>query len=54
MTKTETLTEAAYGRGCLGRSASDEPVFVLGTVTRTPRSRGSSISRWLTSRRIRL
>lgn len=29
MTKAEVLTENAQGRGCLGRSADDEPLFVL-------------------------
>lgn len=29
MTKRETLEAAAMGAGCLGRSADDEPVFVL-------------------------
>ena len=28
-TKTDVLNEAAYGKGCLGKSADDEPVFVL-------------------------
>ena len=29
MTKREVLEAAAKGEGCLGRSADDEPVFVL-------------------------
>lgn len=29
MTKNETLEAAARGEGCLGRTADDEPVFVL-------------------------
>ncbi len=28
-TKLETMTAAATGEGCLGKSADDEPVFVL-------------------------
>lgn len=29
MTKKEVLEAAARGEGCLGRSADDEPVFVI-------------------------
>lgn len=29
MTKAEELEAAVNGRGCLGRSADDEPVFIL-------------------------
>lgn len=29
MTKQETIGMAAHGKGCLGKSADDEPVFVL-------------------------
>ena len=29
MTKAEELKRAAEGKGCLGKSADDEPVFVL-------------------------
>jgi hypothetical protein len=29
MTKLEELEAAARGEGCLGRSADDEPIFVL-------------------------
>jgi hypothetical protein len=29
MTKKEVLDAAARGEGCLGRSADDEPVFVI-------------------------
>lgn len=39
MTKVEELTAAAEGRGCLGRSQDDEPVFVL--VARDQTSSGT-------------
>lgn len=43
MTKAETLKEAKAGKGCLGRSQDDEPIFVIAARDSTS---VSAVRRW--------
>ena len=48
MTKLDALDAAARGEGCLGRSAADEPVFVLVARDRTA---SAAVRAWAASAR---
>ncbi len=50
MTKREVFEAAAKGEGCLGRSADDEPVFVLCARDVTA---ATAVRKWATSAELR-